>query len=84
MTIKYLNDRKRFEKTRWLPALGQTKLPVHLCWGNEDKVARVEMAHYLKGNVCKNATLTIMDGVGHFCQLGSPEKWVESVSTFYK
>jgi len=84
LTIKYLNDRKRFEKTRWLPALGQTKLPVHICWGNEDAVARIEMAHYLKQNVCKNATLTIMDGVGHFCQMGSPEKWVESVSQFYK
>lgn len=84
LTIKYLNDRKRFEKTRWLPALGQTKLPVHICWGNEDAVARIEMAHYLKENVCKNATLTIMDGVGHFCQMGSPEKWVESVSQFYQ
>ena len=84
LTIKYLNDRKRFEKTRWLPALGQTKLPVHICWGKDDAVARVEMAHYLKKNVCKNATLTIMDGVGHFCQLGSPEQWVESVSGFYK
>lgn len=83
LTIKYLNDRKRFEKTRWLPALGQTKLPVHLCWGSDDAVARVEMAHYLKDNVCKNAKLTIMDGVGHFCQLGSPQQWVESVSAFY-
>ncbi|MFK7982498.1 MAG: alpha/beta fold hydrolase [Saprospiraceae bacterium] len=84
LTIKYLNDRKRFEKTRWLPALGQTKLRVHLCWGNEDAVARVAMAHYLKENVCKHATLTIMNGVGHFCQMGSPEKWVESVSQFYQ
>ncbi len=84
LTIKYLNDRKRFEKTRWLPALGQTKLPVHICWGNEDAVARIEMAHYLKQNVCKHATLTIMDGVGHFCQMGSPEKWIEAVSQFYK
>ena len=83
LTIKYLNDRKRFEKTRWLPALGQTKLPVHICWGNEDAVARIEMAHYLKKNVCKNAEVTIMDGVGHFCQLGSPAKWVVSVSQFY-
>lgn len=83
LTIKYLNDRKRFEKTRWLPALGQTKLPVHICWGNEDAVARVEMAHYLKKNVCQDATLTIMDGVGHFCQMGSPEKWVGAISTFY-
>lgn len=84
LTIKYLNDRKRFEKTRWLPALSQTNLPIHICWGDEDAVAKVEMAHYLQEKVCKNATLTIMEGVGHFCQLGSPEKWVEYVSDFYK
>jgi len=84
LTIKYLNDRKRFEKTRWLPALGQTKLPVHICWGDEDEVARVEMAHFLKQNICKNATLTIMEGVGHFCQMGSPDKWLEAVGEFYK
>lgn len=84
LTIQYLNDRKRFEKTRWLPALAQTSLPIHLCWGDDDAVARVEMAHYLKTHVCKNATLTIMKGLGHFCQLDNPEKWVEYVTAFYK
>lgn len=84
LSIRYLNDRKKFEKTRWLPALGVTKLPVHICWGDEDAVARVEMAHFLKKNICKNATLTIMQGLGHFCQLGSPQKWLESVTGFYK
>lgn len=84
LLIKYLNDRKRFEKTRWLPALGQVTLPVHLCWGDADAVAKVEMAHYLKQNVCKDAQVTVMIGVGHFCQLGSPSIWVESVNQFYK
>lgn len=84
LSIRYLNDRKKFEKTRWLPALGVTKLPVHVCWGDQDAVARVEMAHYLKKNICKNADLTIMKGVGHFGQLGNPQKWLESVSRFYR
>ena len=75
-TIKYLNDRKQFEKTRWLPALGQTKLQIHLCWGEDDAVAKVAMAHYLKKEVCTNATLTIMKDLGHFCQLDNPKKWV--------
>ncbi|MEE9374128.1 MAG: alpha/beta hydrolase [Saprospiraceae bacterium] len=84
LTIKYLNDRKRFEKTRWLPALNKCDLPIHLCWGSDDKVARVEMAEYLKLNICTNAELTIMKGVGHFCQIGSPEIWVESILNYYK
>lgn len=83
LTIKYLNDRKQFENTRWLPALKKLNLPIHLCWGEEDQVARVAMAHYLKKEICPKATLTLMPGVGHFCQLGSPEKWIESISEFY-
>lgn len=83
LTIKYLNDRKRFEKTRWLPGLSKLKIPIHICWGDEDQVARVEMAHYLKESICPTAELTIMPGVGHFCQLGSPDLWVKSVLSFY-
>ena len=83
LTIKYLNDRKRFENTRWLPALAKTKIPIHLCWGDEDAVAKVAMAHYLKEKVCHHATLTIMKGLGHFCQLGSPDDWSKHVLTYY-
>ena len=84
LTIKYLLDRKLYEEKRWLPALKNTKVPIHLCWGDKDKVAKVEMAHYLKEEVCPNAELTLMEGVGHFCQLGSPEIWLQSVLSFYK
>jgi pimeloyl-ACP methyl ester carboxylesterase len=84
--IRYLNDRKRFEKTRWLPALriASKSLATHICWGTADQVAKVEMAHYLKERVCPSAKLTLMPGAGHFCQLGSPELWVESVLAFYR
>lgn len=84
LLIRYLNDRKRFEKTRWLPALSQTKIPIHLCWGTADAVAKIEMAHYLKKTVCLSATLTLMPSVGHFCQLENPEVWVSSISKFYE
>lgn len=82
--IQYLNDRKRFEKTRWLPSLGQIRQPIHLCWGDADAVAHVSMAHYLKANVCTNATVTLMPAVGHFCQLSDPDVWLDSVSAFYR
>jgi len=81
--IRYINDRKQFEKTRWLPALAHTTLPIHICWGTDDAVARVEMAYYLKEQVCQQATLTIMEGLGHFCQLGSPSEWGTHVLRFY-
>lgn len=82
--IQYLNDRKRFEKIRWLPSLSQIKQPIHLCWGDADAVADVAMAHHLKAKVCPQATVTLMPNVGHFCQLSDPEVWVESVSQFYR
>ena len=86
LLICYLNDRKRFEQSRWLAALSATadQTPVHLCWGDADQVAKIEMARYLKNSICPNATLTEMAGAGHFCQLGSPELWLQSVGSFYK
>jgi len=84
LTIKYLNDRKQFEQTRWMPALSQTQLPIHICWGEDDQVAQVIMAKYLKEKTCPHATLTIMENVGHFGQLGNPKKWLEAVALFYQ
>ena len=83
-TIKYILDRKRYEAERWLPALAKTRVPVHICWGEKDAVARIEMAYYLKEKVCTNATLTVMKGVGHFGQLGSPKIWLSSILPFFK
>ena len=83
LTIRYVADRRRFETTRWLPALGRVAQPIHLCWGDADAVARVEIAHWLKANVCLDARLSLMRGVGHFCQLSDPEIWCATVCRFY-
>lgn len=83
LLIRYLDDRRRFEKTRWLPSLARTQVPVHLCWGEADAVASVTMADYLKANVCTDATVTRMPGVGHFCQISDPEPWLAGVTAFH-
>ena len=83
--IRYLDDRKRFQDTRWLPALAkldETK-PINLCWGDADNVARIVMPHELHQRVCPNSTLTVMPNVGHFCQLGSPDIWLRSILALY-
>ncbi|RMG80399.1 MAG: alpha/beta hydrolase [Bacteroidetes bacterium] len=84
LLIRYYKDRIRFERPRWLPALRLAGVPVHFCWGEDDQVAQMPMPHYLQKNYCPAATVTIMPGVGHFCQLGSPTLWVEKVGDFYK
>ncbi len=83
LVIQYLKDRMRFEKTRWLPSLSLVDEPVHICWGDADAVSPVRVARYLKEKVCPRARLTLMPGVGHFCQLSDPGVWVESVAAFY-
>ncbi|RMG24756.1 MAG: alpha/beta hydrolase [Bacteroidetes bacterium] len=83
LLIRYLNDRRRFEASRWLPALARLEVPVHVCWGTADAVARVEIAHQLKAEVCPHARLSLIPGAGHFCQLGSPRQWLEKVRAFY-
>lgn len=84
LTIKYIFDRKKYESKRWLPALTETRVPIHICWGNKDEVAKVAIAYYLKKNICTRAQLTIMEGVGHFGQIGSPEAWLSSVLSFFE
>ena len=84
--LRYLNDRRRFEAARWLPALARADgdLPIHLCWGQADAVARVAMAHHLKQQVCPQAVVTLMPGVGHFCQLSDPQQWLDAVCEYYQ
>jgi hypothetical protein len=43
LVIQYLEDHKRFEKTRWLPSLSLVKEPVHICWGDADAVSPVKV-----------------------------------------
>lgn len=84
LTIKYLLDRKKYEAIRWLPAMANTKIPIHICWGEKDKVANLKIAYYLKEKVCPQAQLTIMKNTGHFCQIGSPDIWLSSILSFFK
>ncbi|MGB0839822.1 MAG: alpha/beta fold hydrolase [Chitinophagales bacterium] len=86
LTIRYLQDRMRFEKSRWLPALtlAQHQLPLHICWGDADAVANIRIARYLKEKICPKATFTVMPDVGHFCQISNPDIWLKSVLAFYK
>jgi pimeloyl-ACP methyl ester carboxylesterase len=84
LVIQYLNDRMRFEKTRWLPSLSLVKEPVHICWGDADAVSPAKVARHLKEHVCPRARLTLMPGVGHFCQLSHPDVWLASMAAFYK
>ncbi len=77
--IAYYKDRMRFQNVRWLPALSASTIPIKICWGNADSVARIAIARHLKEMVCPNAVLIEIEGLGHFGQLENPEVWLNAV-----
>lgn len=82
--IRYIDERLRFEQTRWLPALAATSTPIHLCWGALDRVAPPAIAEHLKARVCPAAQLTLLPRAGHFCQQEDAEGWNEAVLRFWE
>ena len=82
-TIRYLDERGRFQNPRWLKALSRFEAPIHICWGEDDAVAPLAVARYLKDQICPQATLTLVPEAGHFFQLQAPTAWVASVLDFF-
>lgn len=82
--IRYLNDRKRFQNHRWLPPLEHTKIPLQICWGDQDVVAPLAVAHHLRDLIMPQAQFSLIQGVGHFAQIEAPRKWLEAVSPFWQ
>lgn len=82
--IGYLRERRRFEKSRWLPAVRDCRVPVHISWGADDAVAPLAIAERLKREVKPNAELTVTAGLGHFAQIQDPERWYSALVPFWE
>jgi len=82
--IRYIDERVRFQDTRWLPALAATSAPIHLCWGALDRVSPPAIARRLKAVVCPAARLTLLPRAGHFCQQEDPDAWNDAVLRFWQ
>jgi pimeloyl-ACP methyl ester carboxylesterase len=83
--IQYVNERLRFQQTRWIPAvqrLAARGTRVHILWGDSDAVAPLAIATALSADV-PSATLTLLRGVGHFSMLEAPEAWAAAALAFY-
>ena len=75
--IRYLDGRRRHED-RWTGAILAHPSPLHVVWGARDPVAVVDMAHRLVAER-SDATLTVLDGVGHFPMLEAPDAFGDAV-----
>ncbi len=82
--IGYLRERRRFEKSRWLPAVRDATMPIQICWGADDAVAPVAIARRLQSEVKPEARLTVIDGLGHFAQIQDPDAWFGGLAPFWE
>jgi pimeloyl-ACP methyl ester carboxylesterase len=71
--IRYIEERKQ-HGARWTGAIERHPSPLAIVWGAEDPIARVAMAHRLAA-ARPDASLCILDGVGHFPMVEDPERF---------
>jgi pimeloyl-ACP methyl ester carboxylesterase len=74
---QYLRDRVRYWD-RWVGALKASDLPTHVLWGAEDPITGGDVARVHHDEI-ENSTLTLLDGVGHYPMLESPDRWADAL-----
>jgi pimeloyl-ACP methyl ester carboxylesterase len=76
-TIRYIEERRR-NQARFTGAIESHPSPLAIVWGADDPIAVVEMATKLKG-ARPDASVDILDDVGHFPMVEAPERFQEAV-----
>jgi len=71
--IRYIEER-RVHEGRWTGAIESHPAPLHIIWGDLDPVAVWPMAERIS-SVRADATLTRLDGVGHYPMVENPERF---------
>ena len=74
---RYINQRYT-HWDRWIGALRNTQLPIHVLWAEDDPVAVVEMADVIAAET-QNSRKTLLPNLGHFPMLEDPERWASHV-----
>ena len=77
--IRYIEERRTTER-RYTGAIETHPSPLHVVWGPEDPIAVREMAEHLV-SVRPDATLTWLEGSGHYPQLEDPDGYAAAVLT---
>ncbi|HYF46219.1 MAG TPA: alpha/beta hydrolase, partial [Acidimicrobiales bacterium] len=75
--IRYIEDR-RAREARYTGAIEDHPSALTVVWGDQDPIAVVAMAHRLAERR-PDATLTVLEGVGHYPMLEAPEAFTEAV-----
>ncbi len=75
--IRYIEDR-RAREARYTGAIEDHPSALTIVWGDRDPIAVVAMAHRLAERR-PDATLHLLDGVGHYPMLEAPGRFTEAV-----
>ncbi|MGI9579067.1 MAG: alpha/beta fold hydrolase [Microthrixaceae bacterium] len=75
--IRYLSDRRENE-ARYTGAIETHPSPLGIVWGAEDPIAVVAMADRLARRR-SDATLEVLDGIGHYPSIEAPEVFATAV-----
>jgi pimeloyl-ACP methyl ester carboxylesterase len=76
-TIRYIEERRR-SQARYTGAIESHPSPLAIVWGADDPIAVVDMAPRLH-RARPDASLTILNDVGHFPMVESPRRFEEAV-----
>ena len=80
--IRYMAERVTHEN-RWLKALQESKCPIRLINGAADPISGIHLVnHYRK--VVPNPDCVVLEGIGHYPQVESPEEVMASFLEFTK
>ena len=71
--IRYIGERHQHEP-RWTGAIESHPSPLHIIWGEVDPIAVLTMAETL-AKARPDATLTVLDGIGHYPMIEAPDRF---------
>jgi pimeloyl-ACP methyl ester carboxylesterase len=77
-TIRYIEDR-RAEERRFTGAIEMHPSPLSVVWGADDPIAILAMTDELR-RARPDASLTVLDRVGHYPMIEAPERFAAAVS----
>ncbi len=78
--LGYIEQRQRF-RARWVNALSTCPVPLMLIDGTEDPISGRSLVSRFR-QLCPNAELVELEGVGHYPQLEAPEQVFEAYQGF--
>ena len=81
--LGYIAERHANEE-RWVGALRDTKIPLHLIYGPLDPINTPQGFLASFKRLVPHSTVSVLEGIGHYPQLEAPKKFAKEFNAFVK